>query len=98
MPIFTFLNEAGEVLTVVGPTEIKPSVDQCPGAVEVVEGDATLKGAKRAAVAVSLADKTDVEKLQEDVATLKARITATEAKQAATDTKVADLLTTAVPK
>lgn len=98
MPIWSFLNRDGEVLTVVGPTDIKPSTDQCPGAVEVVEGDATLKGAKRAAVVVSLSDKTEVEKLQEEVATLKARITATEAKQVVTDSKVAVLEKPLVPK
>lgn len=83
MKLFTFLNGAGEVLTVVGPTDIKPSIEQCPGAVSVVEGDFTTKGVLRATPPAQTPTETTEElkaRLEHEITLLKARVALTESK------------------
>ena len=83
MPLFTFLNEAGKVLTVVGPTDIKPSVEQVTGAVDVVEGDSTTKGVLRATPPAQTPTETIEElkaRLEHEITLLKARVSLTESK------------------
>lgn len=87
MPIWSFLNQAGEVMTVIGPCDNKPPVDGIAGAVEVIEGDATEKGAKRAPAPAAPVQSETIEslkaRLDAEVVSVKARLAVVEGKVAA---------------